>query len=461
MTDTDSIELDWLISGGEVVTPKGTEQATIGLLDGQIVALDANVRAASRQTYDASGKVVIPGLVDPHAHFWDPGATHREDWRHGSMSALAGGVTTVIEMPLSIPPTIDARSLEQKQKRVQASSLVNAALWGGVVPAPPEVLEERMRVLVNRGVRAFKVFMCSAAEEFPACGLEDVARVLRIAKKLGVLIGVHAEDSALVHSSEAKAQKEGRHSALDFAKSPSKTSEVRAVQQLLDIIRDTGAEAYIVHMSAAEAVELVAEAKASGVRVYAETCPHYLVLDTDDLLTQGPWAKCAPPLRDRDNVEKLWGFVLDGTIDTIGSDHAPFSVSEKEARRIDIWSAPNGLVGIQTMLPLLVHEGIQRRGMSWARLVQVTSRGANNIFRLGGKGEIAVGRPADLAIVDQNGSWPVRGDTLFSLMKWTPYEGMVLNARVAGTFLAGDLVYDGANVADGPQCSRMINMNDR
>lgn len=439
-------KFDWLVCGAKVVTGGQLRRTSLGILDGCIASVDAPEDARTRQRYDAHGKVVLPGLVDPHVHYWDPGATHREDWAHGSRSALAGGVTTVVEMPLSIPPTVDVEALDLKRARVVSNSYVDVALWGGVVPASDRLLEERMLSLLERGVRAFKLFMCDAAVEFPACSHDDVLRAMRVAKHAGALIGVHAEHGEAVGENEQRAIAANQGKPDDFAAARSLDTEDRAVAELLGMVRETGAATYIVHMSSAAAVEQVRSEKARGTAVFAETCPHYLALDASDLEAQGPWAKCAPPLRSKENVEHLWECVFDGTIDTIGSDHAPFSESEKAAGEEWVWDAPNGLVGVQTMLPVLIDEGVRVRGLSWERLAKLTSGNAARIFGLPTKGRIEVGADADLAIVDPYAPWTVRGSQLLSKMKWTPFEGRTLSASISGTFLRGTLVFDGDSV---------------
>lgn len=461
MSERAATPYDLVVTGGLVVTPDGARTTNVAILDGVVAQLDADPAAPARRIIDAGGLVVLPGLVDPHAHFWDPGATAREDWAHGSRSALAGGVTTVVEMPLSVPPTVDTAALEEKVARVREHSVVDAALWGGVVPAAEGEIEERMAALAARGISAFKLFMCDAAREFPACGPEDVRRVLREAVALGVVVGIHAEDPGTIHAAEARLRAEGRQEPLAYAASRSLEAELAAVERAVAWSGEAGATTYIVHMSSAEALALVRRARDGGQRVHAETCPHYLTLDLATLEAKGPWAKCAPPLRDAGQVDALWDRVLDGTVDTIGSDHAPFTAEEKRAGEASIWDAPNGLTGIQTMLPLLVDEGIHRRGLSWERLAALTSTNAADIFRLAGKGRIAEGAAGDLVLVDPDEEWTVTGSDLLSVQRWTPYERRQLRGRVKTTLLAGTPVFDGTTVSAEPGSGRLLNGDSR
>ncbi|MEJ7749354.1 MAG: amidohydrolase family protein, partial [Candidatus Limnocylindrales bacterium] len=234
-------------------------------------------------------------------------------------------------------------------------------------------------------------------------------------------------------------------------------AEAEAISRVISMARETGATIYIVHMSLAEGAALIKAAKQAGQTVFVETCPQYLALDDSALRDQGPWAKCAPPLRPAANTERLWEYVLDGTIDTIGSDHAPFTAAEKEAGSTVIWDAPNGLTGIQTMLPLLIDEGIGRRGLSWTRLAEITSSNAARIFRLAPrKGSIAIGADADLVLVDPDAEWTIRGQDMLHKNRWTPYEGRRVRGRVDLTVVRGSVVYEAGTVRSEPGFGRFV-----
>ncbi|MDQ3150053.1 MAG: allantoinase AllB [Chloroflexota bacterium] len=433
--------LEYAVNDAQVVTPSGVFRGSVGINDGRIVTLDARPLVA-HEVLEANGRVLLPGLIEPHGHFWDPGATDREDWAHGTAAAAAGGITTVIEMPLSIPPTVDASAFQMKLDIATRRSHVDFLLWGGVIPASDAEVSKRMEELTSLGAPSFKVFMCHAAREFPACDDGVLLHALRQGARLGVVMGIHAENDAVIEHLQRELQAAGRRDPMAHAESRPPHAEAEAIDRVIGLAAATGATIYIVHMSLAEGASIIREAKRRGQRVYVETCPQYLALDDSALREQGPWAKCAPPLRSAENTRQMWEYVIDGTIDTIGSDHAPFAPEEKAVAEDDIWMAPNGLTGIQTMLPLLIDAGVHGAGLSLSRLAEVTSTRAAQIFGLyPRKGVIAIGSDADLTLVDVDAEWTIRGADLLHKAKWTPYEGRTVRGRVDATLVRGTPVY--------------------
>ena len=437
------MRVDTAINDARIVTPGGVIHGSLGTREGRITTIQAEPFSPSEvgSLVDAGGRILLPGLIETHGHFWDPGPTEREDWAHGTAAAAAGGITTVIEMPLSVPPTVDRDAFTLKLERARASH-VDYLLWGGVVPAPHDEIARRMADLQTLGAVSYKLFMCRAAAEFPACDDGALYHALREGKRLGVLMGIHAENDDLIHGLETQLREQGRNDPMAYAESRPAYAEAEAIARVISMAEETGASIYIVHMSLGEGAALIKAAKQRGQIVFVETCPQYLALDDSALLEQGPWAKCAPPLRPAANTDRMWEFVLDGTIDTIGSDHAPFTPEEKQAGEEVIWEAPNGLTGIQTMLPLLLDEGLQRRGLSLERLAEVTSTNAARIFGLyPRKGVVAVGSDADLVLVDPDAEWTIRSADLLHKNKWTPYDGRVVRGRVEMTWVRGTPVY--------------------
>jgi allantoinase len=450
------MKLDRAINNARVVLPGGVVDGSVGIAGGRIAAISSSP-FEDVDAIEAHGRVLLPGLIETHAHFWDPGPTEREDWQHGTAAAAAGGITTVIEMPLSVPPTVDANAYRLKLERARDAAHVDYFLWGGVIPADAAEITRRMQDLKELGVVSYKVFMCRAAAEFPACDDGHLYHALREGARLGQLMGIHAENDDLIHGLESQLQAAGRNDPMAYAESRPPYAEAEAIARVISMAAETGAEIYIVHMSLGDGAALIKAAKQRGQTVYVETCPQYLALDDSALREQGPWAKCAPPLRPPENADRMWEYVLDGTIDTVGSDHAPFTRAEKEAGKDVIWNAPNGLTGIQTMLPLLLDEGIGRRGLSWTRLAEITATNAARIFRLAPKkGSIVVGADADFVLVDPEAEWTIRGADLLHKNKWTPYEGRRVRGRVDLTMVRGSLVFEDGRVRSEPGFGQFV-----
>jgi len=447
------MDVDIAINDGLVVLGPQARRASIGIRDGRISAIvdDPRDLRARDEVIDASGLVVLPGAIDPHCHFWDPGFPERENWQSGTSSAAAGGVTTVIEMPLADPPTVDGPTFRLKQARAAAQAVVDYALWGGIIPASLDGLAARLAEMDALGAVAYKAFMCWSAVEYPPVDDGVLIATMRELAQHGQLLGLHAENDAIIKYSEARLKAQGKRDPQAYLASRPEIAEYEAIERALTLATHTGAPLYIVHMTLADGAALLARAKARGQRVWVETCPQYLVLDTTALDRLGPYAKCSPPIRTRANVERLWPAVLGGTIDTIGSDHAPFPAEQKDPGYADIWEAHNGLVGIETMVPLILSEGVNRRGMGLPRAAELLSTNAARIFNLyPRKGTIQVGSDADLALVDLQHEWTVEGARFHSRNKWSPYEGMHLTARVARTIVRGTTVYRGEGILAHP-----------
>ena len=338
-----------LIHGGELVDELSVRQADLLLEDGRVQAiLPAHPTRMADTVIDASGLHVLPGLVDAHVHFNEPGRTDWEGFLTGTAAAAAGGITTVCDMPLNChPPTLDARALAIKLSAIAEHALVDYALWGGVVPDSFDHLAE----LRDAGAVGVKAFLCdSGLAEFPH--LDEFALLDAMQRSADMrpplLLALHAEDPVQTQRLGQDARAHGRNSALDWASSRPPGTEVDAVRAALDAARESGARLHFVHISTAPAARLIAAARADGLDVSVETCPHYLLLDTADLERLGTLGKCAPPLRDRNEVDALWEALDEGAVDWIASDHSPCPPEMKQ--RDDIWSAWGGLAGVQTLL---------------------------------------------------------------------------------------------------------------
>jgi allantoinase len=356
-------------------------------------------------------------------------------------------VTTHVEMPQSRPPTIDGATFQRKRELAEADAIVDFALWGGVVQGQDvQAIDEQMAA----GAVAFKAFMCDSDPSFP--GVDDAQLLITLEALAGTpyMLGLHAENDALLRNGLERmrgAGDAGRRDPLAHAESRPPIVEIEAVTRATVLAEWAGAHVHIVHLSSGGAADVVAAAKARGVRVTCETCPQYLALDHDDLVRLGPMARCAPPIRSRADVERLWEHLAAGTIDCITTDHCAFTYESRLPGRDDIFEAPNGLPGIETFVPVVVSEA-RRRGLPWERIAALIAGTPAELWQLAPrKGAIQVGADADLVLFDPERRWTIAGGKLNHTHKWTPFEGREVTGRVVRTLVRGRTVY--AETADG------------
>jgi allantoinase len=311
---------DLILRGGTLVTADGPQEADLAVEDGRIAAIGPNLEGGAREEVDASGLHVFPGAIDAHAHFSEPGRTHWEGFETGSRSFAAGGMTAYVEMPLNAyPPTCDGESFDLKLEAAKNSSLVDFALWGGIQPDNFDQLE----VLAERGVAGFKAFMTPATEDFKNVDDVTLYEAMAEAARLGLPVLLHAESPQITGRLTQRALAQVRTSARDYSESRPIIAELEAISRALLFAEETGCTLHIVHVSFGRGVDLVNAARARGVDASCETCAHYLVLTADDLETMGAIAKCAPPLRTREEQEALWERIVDDRLSMVTSDHSP------------------------------------------------------------------------------------------------------------------------------------------
>lgn len=395
------------------------EPITLAVVDGVIEAIGPNVSGTGREEIDASEMWLYPGWIDAHVHFNEPGRTEWEGIASGSRALAAGGGTTFIDMPLnSSPPVVTAKALMEKRRIGEEKSCLDFALWGGLVPAS---LEE-INAMADGGAVGFKAFMCpSGLDEFPASDPETLRRGMQLAAARRLPVAVHAEI-------EPKTPPNGFDMTAWLESRPIK-AELEAIRIALDLAGETGCPLHIVHISNPEGIDLVTEAKKAGIDVTTETCPHYLLLNTDDAVAIGTFAKCAPPLRDKETVEGLRERVRTGNVDTIGSDHSPASPELKQGE--NLLACWGGIAGIQDGLALLMDEKLAEPDLLSSN---VASR-----FRLPKKGGLQRGNDADFILVKED---PHVIDTNETLTRHphSPFTGRQVRHRVAATYLRGEKV---------------------
>ena len=438
-----------VIRGGTVILPTGRQSVDIAVKQGVITAIGTDVRDEG-EVIDATGLVVLPGLVDAHVHFNEPGRAEWEGWDAGTRGAAAGGVTTVLEMPLNAhPPTITAQAFDAKQRVASEKARVDFGLWGGLVNDNLAELEG----LAARGVVAFKAFMSeSGVDDFRRVPDGVLAAGLRAAARLGVVVGVHAESHEMVErlGSEMRGRREtGR---LSWCRARPPAAELEAIKRLVSCVRGAGAgaRAHVVHVSTAEGLAEVQGAREWGLAVTAETCPHYLDFDEQDFERVGPALKCAPPIRDAASRERLWTALLAGEVDLVASDHSPCPAADKQKGDHDIWQAWGGVAGIQATLPVLLTGGVHARGLSLERVADLTATAPARLFGLyPQKGSIAIGADADFALVDTQRTWTFRPEHLQTRSGISPYLGRTFRGAAVRTIVRGRTVFaDGEIVGD-------------
>jgi allantoinase len=432
---------DLVVRDGTVVLPTGQRPADIAITNGTISAIGSEVRDGA-ESIDARGLIVLPGVVDAHVHFNEPGRDDWEGWDAGTRGAAAGGVTTVLEMPLNAhPPTTSVSAFDAKRAVASAKTRVDFGLWGGLVPENLADLDG----LHRRGVVGFKAFMSNS-------GIDDFQRVpdgllaigLKTTARLNAIVGVHAESHELVERLGADMIAAGRTDRLAWCEARPPAAEVEAIRRLLVCMRGAGSHvrAHVVHVSSAAGLAAVDDARSKGVAITAETCPHYLAFTAEDFERIGPPLKCAPPLRDQATREALWQEVLAGRVDLIGSDHSPCPAADKEKGNDDVWKAWGGVAGIQATLPVLMTEGVVARGLSFERIAHLTATAPAQLFGLyPRKGAIAVGADADLVLVDPAQQWTFQAGDLQTRSGVSAYLGKRFTGRVVRTILRGVTVF--------------------
>jgi len=434
-----------VIHGGTIVTSDGPLRADIVVQGERIAGITtdaSNVSADER--IDASGLVVVPGGVDVHTHFREPDVNHVEGFETGSLGALAGGITTAVEMPQASPTSSTGAHIREKRELVERSSLIDIALWGGVVGQSADDIEG----MIDEGIVSLKAFMPASSPGFPPADDQVLLDTFTFLAENhpDIPFGLHCENDSMLTAGIARLQAAGRKDPLAHAESRPPLVEVEAIHRAIFFAELTGARLYVCHVAAADGLELVKQARARGVRVQAETCPQYLSLDHDDLIKQGPFARCAPAFRDREEVERIWEYVADGTVDVVSSDHCGYTIESKLAGMDDIWKAPLGCSGIQTMYPALFDEIVNLRALGVERFVELSATNPAKVFSLyPRKGVIQVGSDADLAFYDPEASWEVHGSEMLHRNKWTPFEGHTIGASVVKTMVRGRLLFDRAN----------------
>ena len=447
---------DLVIRGGEAILPTGRAAADIAVTGGVVSAIGTHV-GDGRETIDARSLVIFPGLVDAHVHFNEPGRADWEGWDAGTRGAAAGGVTTVLEMPLNAhPPTTTAAAFDEKLAIASTKAFVDFGLWGGLVPDNLDTLQ----ILHERGVVGFKAFMSeSGVDDFRRVPDGILAAGLKAAARLGVVVGVHAESHEMVERLGSEMREKRETGRLSWCRARPPAAELEAIRRLVSCVRGAGAgaRAHVVHVSTAEGLAEVQAAREAGLSVTAETCPHYLDFDEQDFERLGPALKCAPPIRDAASRERLWTALLAGEVDLVASDHSPCPAADKKKGEHDVWQAWGGVTGIQATLAVLLTSGAHARGLSLERVADLTATAPARLFGLfPRKGSIAIGADADFALVDPHRTWTFGAEHLQTRSGISPYLGRKFKGAAVRTIVRGRTVFADGEVVGTPGWGTII-----
>ncbi|MYU54448.1 MULTISPECIES: allantoinase AllB [Streptomyces] len=433
-------EAELVLRATRVVTPQGMRAASVSVRDGRIAAVlpyDARPPAGAR-VEDFGDDVLLPGLVDTHVHVNDPGRAEWEGFRSATGAAAAGGITTLVDMPLnSLPPTTTVGHLDTKRAAARGAAHIDVGFWGGAVPGNVEDL----RPLFDAGVFGFKCFLSpSGVDEFPELTPEQLAAALgEIARFDGLLI-VHAEDPGHL---ERAPRASGPHYAGFLASRP-RAGENDAIAGLIALAERLAARVHVLHLSSGDALPLIAAAKRAGVRISVETCPHFLTLTAEEVPDGATEFKCCPPIREAANQEALWQGLADGTIDCVVSDHSPATADLKTA---DFGTAWGGISSLQLGLPA-VWTAARRRGHTLEDVARWMATAPAALVGLGQKGAIEPGRDADFAVLAPEETFTVDPAALRHRNKITAYAGKTLHGVVRSTWLRGHRINDGTTLTE-------------
>jgi allantoinase len=450
---------DFQLRGRRVVTAEGVRPASVAVRGGRIdQVLPYERSSAEEEIIDCGDLVVMPGVVDTHVHVNEPGRTDWEGFATATRAAAAGGVTTLVDMPLnSIPATTTPEALAVKLRAAAGQIRVDVGFWGGVVPGNSGELER----LWDDGVLGFKAFLVpSGVEEFGPVGEQDLRTALPVLARLGAPLLAHAELPGPIAAAERVWDGAGPAELRQYARylrSRPDAAEVAAIELLLRLCRETGARVHVVHLATAEALPLLRAARTEGLPVTVETCPHYLTFAAEEIALGAVAAKCAPPIRGAAHREQLWQALLDGTIDLVAADHSPSPPDLKHLETGDFRAAWGGIASLQLSLSAVWTEA-RKRGATLSDLARWMCAAPARLAGLAErKGTIAPGYDADFVVWDPEASFTVEPERLEHRHKLTPYAGRTLHGVVHTTYVRGVAVYDEGDFPGPPTGKPILN----
>jgi dihydroorotase len=430
-----SVTADLILAGGKVVSPDAVLEASIAIKDGKILAVGApEAMPPAKETVDVAGMHILPGAIDVHVHFRDPGYPQKEDFASGTAAAAFGGVTTIFDMPNTIPTVGTHEVLAAKHKMASEKAHVDYGLYAVL----GEDTIAHVPALIKTGVIGFKLYMGNTFGKIASPSTGAMLEAFEVVAPTGKRISLHAETNSIMERRETRLRQAGRTDPLAHLASRPAVVAIEAVSRAAILAEWTGARIHILHISSADELRPLREAKARGVDITGETCPHYLLLSEADYETFGGVVRVNPPVREAANRQPLWNALLDGTVDMIATDHAPHAPDEKT--RNDIWTVDCGFPGVETQMPLMLTEINRGR----ATIQDYVRWSAENPAKIWGlyprKGTLTVGSDADIAVVDLKRSWTIDDALIQSRSKISPWQGREATALPIHTIVRGSFV---------------------
>ncbi|ATW27162.1 allantoinase AllB [Candidatus Formimonas warabiya] len=438
------MKVDLLIKNGKVVTPEATYDAAVAISGGKFVGLISGKELPEAdEVYDASGKYVLPGLIDCHVHFREPGVTYKEDFQTGSLAAACGGITTVVDMPNVNPATSTVEAFNLKLDAAEDHSYVDFGIYA-------VILQENINDLIplrDAGVVGYKIFLGATVGNIPAPDDGMMYDAMKVVASTGLRIGFHAENNEIINHRVKQYKGQGIMDPKIWAEARPAVAEADAIAKLIRFSEYTGVKVHIYHMSSKEGVELVRAAKEKGIDITAESGPHYLLTDVSLSDKVGSMLKMNPPVRYKEDSEKLWEGLNDGTVEAIATDHSPHTMEEKDK---NIWDAIPGFCGVETSVPLML-TAVNEGRMTLNQYVKVASEGPAKIWNMyPQKGSLNIGTDADLTIVDMERTGEIKAEELHSKNKVTPFDGFKVKGMPVCTIVRGKFVMKDSEIVGKP-----------
>ncbi|MGN1319179.1 MAG: allantoinase AllB [Lachnospirales bacterium] len=448
---------DLLIKNGNIVNDDLVFKGNIYVKNEKIAAITmADIIYDAKKEVEAEGKYIFPGVVDAHMHIGESDADF-EDVKSSTKAAIAGGVTTCIDMPLNLcsPSVLNGEAVKLKKELLKREAYTDFCVWGGLTSENINNIEE----MHKSGAISFKCFLSGGGNDFYAPNLGQVREALFKIKKLNSLAGFHCEDYSIITYEKEKVLNNKLDGRQAFLNSRPLVSEIIAVENIIELARETKAKVHICHVSHPKVAEIIEKAQIDKVNITAETCAHYLTFTEKDYLEKGCAFGCAPPLRDEKSREELWKYVNKGVLGLVVSDHSPGVIENRSDINKPTYKSGYGISGVQTMLPVFYDGAVNKRGLSVCLIAKALSKNPAKRWGIyGKKGAIKVGFDGDFVIFDPNKKWKVNKDKLFYKVKLTAFDGLELKGSVEKTFIRGALVYDNGKIVTDESFGKLVEL---